>query len=125
MPPPQRASDRPATRMRLDRLLGLRVDLSDSYRVARRDVRLRALAERFRGLTPPRFPSVFESLINAFACQQLSLEVGLELLNRLAALSHAHVQAHSERGTHYAFPDPFDLARLSPSRLRPLGFSRQ
>ncbi len=125
MPPPQSASDRRAIRMTLDRLLGLRVDLSEWYRVARRDVRLRTLAERFRGLKPPRFPSVFEALINAFACQQLSLEVGLELLNRLAALSNAHVQAHTGRGTHYAFPAPFDLARWSPSRLRTLGFSRQ
>jgi DNA-3-methyladenine glycosylase II len=31
-----------------------------------------------------RLPTVFESLVNAVACQQLSLEAGLSLLNRLA-----------------------------------------
>jgi hypothetical protein len=29
------------------------------------------------------FPAVFEGLVNAVACQQLSLTVGIELLNRL------------------------------------------
>jgi DNA-3-methyladenine glycosylase II len=61
----------------LERALGLRVRLSGFYRLARRDPRLAALAARFRGLKPPRFPSVFEALVNGIACQQLSLLVGL------------------------------------------------
>ena len=30
-------------------------------------------------MKPPKFPTMFEAVVNAFACQQLSLEVGLEL----------------------------------------------
>ncbi|MBO0724060.1 MAG: hypothetical protein J2P52_00545 [Blastocatellia bacterium] len=37
----------------LDRLLGLKMDLSGFYRLAAGDRRLRPLAERFRGLKPP------------------------------------------------------------------------
>ena len=34
-------------------------------------------------MKPPRFPTVFESMLNAIACQQMSLTVGILLLNRL------------------------------------------
>jgi DNA-3-methyladenine glycosylase II len=42
------------------------------------------LVEEFRGLKPLRFPSVFETVVNRMACQQLSLLVGTLLLSRLA-----------------------------------------
>jgi DNA-3-methyladenine glycosylase II len=117
------AADRRRIRTILDRLLGLRLDLTGWYRMAAQDARLQPLAERFRGVKPPRFPTAFEALINAFACQQLSLEVGLELLNRLAVLCNVHVRTDS--GVHYAFPRPIDVARVPPSRFRAIGFSRQ
>jgi DNA-3-methyladenine glycosylase II len=68
----------------LGRLLGLDIDLGDFYRRARQDPHLGPLAERYRGLKPPRFPTIFEGLANAIACQQLTLTVGIVLLNRLA-----------------------------------------
>jgi DNA-3-methyladenine glycosylase II len=73
-------------------------------------------------MRPPRFPSVFEALINAIACQQMSLTVGIVLLNRLAG---ACGPAFEERAavTH-AFPRPRDLVRRDPDALRLLGFSR-
>lgn len=42
-------------------------------------------AVRFRGVRAPRFPTMFECLVNAIACQQLTLQVGILLLGRLAA----------------------------------------
>jgi DNA-3-methyladenine glycosylase II len=54
-------------------MFGLRTDLSAFYSLAARDNRLAPLSQRFRGLKPPCFPSVFEGLVNAIACQQLSL----------------------------------------------------
>ena len=77
------------TRSVLELLLGLRIDLTDWYRMAAGDARLRPLADTFRGMKPPRFPTMFEAVVNAFACQQLSLGVGLELLNRLASSTGA------------------------------------
>ena len=102
-PPPRTPLDRRDVRATLDRLLGLRVDLTDWYRMAAEDVRLRPLADRFRGMKPPRFPTMFEAMINAFACQQLSLEVGLELLNRLAAIAGATFRTTA--GHPLRFPD--------------------
>ena len=107
----------------LDRLLGLRIDLDGWYRLAEGHQRLRALAARFRGMKPPRFPTVFETLVNAFACQQLSLVVGLELLNRLGAL--CNVRYGSGERARYAFPAPGDIARIAPASLQAIGLSRQ
>ncbi|HET9374394.1 MAG TPA: AlkA N-terminal domain-containing protein, partial [Chthoniobacterales bacterium] len=73
-----------ATTSSLERLLGVRVDLTEFYRLAARDGNLAPLAERFRGLKPPRFPTLFEALANGIACQQMSLTLGILLLNRLA-----------------------------------------
>lgn len=104
-------------------LLGLDVNLTDFYELAATDARLRGLARRFAGFRPPRFPTVFEAAVNAVCCQQLSLEVGIELLNRLAAAAEVGL---TENGTtFFAFPQPRDIARLSEERLRELGFSRQ
>jgi DNA-3-methyladenine glycosylase II len=116
-------SERQLVRSAIDRLLGLRIDLSDWYRVAEGHRRLRALADRFRGVKPPRFPTVFEALVNAFACQQLSLIVGLELLNRLAEV--CDVRRGTGERAKYAFPTPRDVARIAASRYHAIGFSRQ
>lgn len=103
----------------LVRLLGLQVDLSGFYARVERDRAFRELAERYRGVKPPRFPTLFECLLNAVACQQLSIAAGLTLLNRLAAVAAPAV------GDLHAFPAPTDLLRLPPARLRALGFSER
>jgi DNA-3-methyladenine glycosylase II len=108
-------------RANLDRMLGLQLDLSDFYRMTADDDLIAPLVARFRGVRPPRFPSVFEGLVNAVACQQLSLEAGISLLNRL---STAHGQTASIDGFQlHSFPCPDDLAGLTPEVLRRLGFS--
>ena len=68
--------DGAVARRALHRLLGLGVDLSAFAAMADADPILGPLAERMRGLKPPRFPTVFEALVNGVACQQLSLTVG-------------------------------------------------
>jgi DNA-3-methyladenine glycosylase II len=105
----------------LERLLGLRVNLSEFYRIAKRDPKLGGLAERFRGLKPPRFPNAFEALVNAIACQQLSLSLGILLLSRITESFGIAVEGAA--GTAHAFPRPEDLACLEPLAFRKLGFS--
>ena len=107
----------------LERLLGHPIDLAAFYRFAARDSDLGPLVRRFRGMKPPRFPSVFEGVVNGIACQQLSLTLGIHLLNRLAANHGLSMAANGESS--HAFPRPEDLANLVPETLRPLGFSRQ
>jgi DNA-3-methyladenine glycosylase II len=110
-------------RSMLERLLGLRIDLTPWYRLATRDPRLRPLAERFRGVKPPRFPTLFEALVNGFACQQLSLLVCLELLNRLTAV--CGTEPRRPCPTNCAFPGPHTVARLSPAIGHAIGLSHQ
>jgi DNA-3-methyladenine glycosylase II len=108
-----------AARSTLARLLGLDLDLSGFYTRAAHDRVLNELAERYRGLKPPRFPSVFECLLNAVSCQQLSIAAGLTILSRLAAT------AGTSSGPLHAFPTPSDVLALPPSALRTLGFSER
>lgn len=104
----------------LERMLGLGADLDGFYRVAAGDAGLAALATRFRGMRPPCFPTVFEAVVNAVACQQLSLDVGIHLLSRLARSFGPAVPGPVTR---YGFPAPSRLAGAEPARLRALGFS--
>ena len=112
----------PTLKAVLTRMLGLDADLAGFYRLAEQNRRLPGLLQPFRGVKPPRFPSVFEALVNAVACQQLSLTVGIHLLNRLAAeYGPGFPGAH---GPVAAFPRAVDLAGADPENLRHLGFSR-
>ena len=106
----------------LERLLGLRTDLTAFYALAGNDPRLSRLAETYRGVKPPRFLTVFEAVVNAIACQQLTLTVGIRLLNRL---SHRYgVAFPATEATAHAFPRPQDLAAADMEELRAMGYSR-
>jgi DNA-3-methyladenine glycosylase II len=107
----------------LNWMLGLQVDLKGFYRSAAKDPRLAILTRRFRGLKPPRFPSLLEALVNGIACQQFTLASGIQLLNRLSedfgpSLIGIGIRAH-------AFPGSEDLAAVKPELLRRLGLNRQ
>jgi DNA-3-methyladenine glycosylase II len=108
-----------AARGALTRLLGLDRDLSPFYELAKADPVLRTLAKRFRGVKPPRFPTLFECIVSAVACQQLTLTVGVRLINRLTD-TYGPTPANSIL---HVFPTPISIARLAPEALRPLGFS--
>ena len=62
---------------------------------------------------------MFEALVNGIACQQLSLTVGIVLLDRLAARCGL-----ASASGHHAFPRPRDVARLAPGQIHALGFTR-
>jgi len=87
---------------------GHHVDLTAFYDFASQDAKLNQLAHRFCGAKPPRFPSVFEALVNGISCQQLSLTVGVTLLNRLAEYSGL-----TAGSSIYCFPRPEDLVITS------------
>lgn len=117
------SSLKPAVVRALNRLLGTGVDLAEFYRLAAQDKKLRPLVERFRGVKPPRFPTMFEALINGIACQQFSLAAGIQMLNRLAENFGLAIEEIEPRV--HAFPRPEDLAGLKPESIRRLGFNRQ
>jgi DNA-3-methyladenine glycosylase II len=109
---------RAGARRTLEWMLGLRLDLSGFYALAARHPKLSELAERFRGVRPPRFPTLFEAGTNAIAFQQVSMFSGVALLNRFA-------EAYGRRDDlpSPAFPLAEDIAALPAPALRALGFS--
>ncbi len=107
----------------VERLLGIHVDLLEFYRFGERDEILRSPVNQFRGLKPPRFPTYFEALVNAIACQQLTLTVGIRLLNRLTEACGPTLK--TEEGVFHSFPRPQDLADVDIEKLRGMGFSYQ
>ncbi len=106
----------------LKKVLGTSEDVHAFYKITRKNSALNVLAKDFLGLKPPRFPSVFEAVVNAFACQQLSLNVGITLLNRLCETYGPSVPAGGSEI--HAFPLPEDLSDAKLETLRALGFSR-
>jgi DNA-3-methyladenine glycosylase II len=120
---PLRPAVRGAVTSALERLLGLSIDLTEFYQFAAHHRPLAPLAQRFRGMKPPRFATVFESVINSMACQQMTLTLGIRLLSDLAVAFGAAFD--NGDGTVYAFPRPANLAGLNPPDLRRLGFSQQ
>lgn len=107
----------------VEKMLGLKVDLSQFYNFAKCNAELKPLMELFFGVKPPRFPSVFEALVNGISCQQLTLTIGIQLLNRLTSAYGLKIELPG--GLVSAFPRPVDLAALKPEDFRVLGYSRQ
>lgn len=104
-------------------MLGLDRDLSEFYRLARRDARMHELADRLRGMKPVRYATVFEAFANAVACQLVSLSAGMHVLNRLAQEfgTRGEIDGLSMR----SFPTAAAIARSNPDAMRALGLSRQ
>jgi len=108
------------------RLLGLDRDLSGFYAMAAADPRLAPLVERLRGLKPPRYPGLFEGLMNAVPCQQVTLTLGLQLLERLARSYGPRLPFLEEfQGAGpLALPSADTLAGADTDHIGAMGFSR-
>jgi len=106
----------------LDRMLGLSCALDEFYRATAGDAVLGPVVQRFRGLKPTVYPTVFEALVNAIACQQMTLTFGIRLLNRLSETCGRPIGLGE--GSPRTFPEPEDVLALGPERLRALQFSR-
>ena len=107
----------------LQKMFSVATNLAPFYHLSARDTQLQPLAQMFKGVKPPRFPTIFEALINSIACQQISLDAGISLLNKLA--ENYGLEYNDGQETQYAFPQPEDLCSISKEEMRKLGFSRQ
>lgn len=105
----------------LEMMFGLNRNLHNFYRIAEEDPYLTSMVRQFKGLKPPRFPSIFEALVNAISCQQLSLDAGLQIQNRF--VQYVGKSMNDAFGTFYLFPLPKDVASCSIPELKKLGFS--
>jgi DNA-3-methyladenine glycosylase II len=107
----------------LKTMLGIDIDTSGFLSLAQSNAKLSALAQDFTGMKPPRFPTLFEALVNAISCQQVSLDLGILLLNRLC--EKFGKKFTDGKDTQYAFPRPEDLEHVSEDDIKQLGFSYQ
>jgi DNA-3-methyladenine glycosylase II len=105
----------------LIRLLGLNVDMSGFYAAATVDVQLASLVEKFRGVKPPLYPTLFESIANAIVFQQISLDAGISILNRFA--ESYGVPCDCAGGKCYLFPEAQRLAGVGADEIRRVGLT--
>jgi DNA-3-methyladenine glycosylase II len=110
-------------RLLVQKMLGFDLGLQPFYALMDADDVIGALVHQFAGVKPPRFPVLFEALVNSIACQQVTLDVGILMLNRLA---EKFGPAFNDDGTPLcAFPRPEDLANAAEEEIKELGFSYQ
>lgn len=107
----------------VQKMLGLAIDVQPFQTLAANSPELKPLAQQFSGVRPPRFPTIFEALVNAIACQQVSLDAGISLLNRLTETYGLKFQ--NEANAAHAFPRPEDVLNVPEGDLKQLGFSYQ
>ena len=105
------------------KMLGLTVDLQPFYKLATGNEFLKDLVEVFSGVKPPCFPSFFEALVNSISCQQVTLDVGILMINRLA--NRFGIKFEIKGVIQYAFPRPEDLENATEADIKDLGYSAQ
>lgn len=105
----------------IETMFGLQQDLHDFYKTAKQDAHLNPLVIQFMGVKPPCFPSLFEALINAISCQQISLDAGLQIQNRL--IQQVGMRVNNKDKVFYAFPIPDDVSHCSVDELKKIGYS--
>jgi DNA-3-methyladenine glycosylase II len=105
----------------IEMILGTQIDLSEFYRLAENDQLLGPLVMEFRGVKPPRYPTLFEALVNSISCQQISLNVCIRLIDRLVERLSPSIMLGDRKLP--AFPNPPHLAKIDAEQLRRLGYS--
>jgi DNA-3-methyladenine glycosylase II len=84
------------------RMLGIERDVAEFSRAAKAIPWLRPLAQRMRGVKPPRYPTLWEACVNAIVFQQISLHAASAIIRRLILALGQSVD--SEGVAVYAFP---------------------
>lgn len=107
---------RPAAQSALIRMFGLKADLSGFYAMAQADTHLGPVVKRFRGVRPPGFLTLFESIANVIVFQQLSVNAGISILNRLA--ESYGVSFDCGQNACYLFLEPRAIAGLGAEEIK-------
>ena len=104
-------------------MLGVDRDVSAFLKAARRIRWLAPLAERMRGVKPPRYPSLWEACVNAIAFQQISLRAASAIVQRMIVALGRCVKIDRLASPVYVFPSAERVQRASDALLREAGFS--
>ncbi|HET8697266.1 MAG TPA: AlkA N-terminal domain-containing protein [Gammaproteobacteria bacterium] len=116
-----RHADRRTVQATFRRLLGLDVDPRPLAEALASVPQFHAEAAALRGMRPPRFASLLDTVINVVPFQQLSLDAGAAILGRLVQRYGTSVVHDGRR--YFAFPSGAALARARLEGLRACGLS--
>lgn len=105
----------------VERMLGLNLDLAPVWRRIGADARLTLLGAGVAGLKPPRFANLWETVMNVVPFQQVSLDAGIAIVNRVVCA--LGVEWRWAGRTWYGFPTAEVVARTAPTMLRSCGLS--
>jgi DNA-3-methyladenine glycosylase II len=103
------------------RILGIDRELTHFDHAAARMKWLRPLALRMRGLKPPRYPTLWETFVNAIAFQQVSLQAASAIVRRLIMALGQPIA--SQGTTLYLFPSAEQVLGADDDLLRATGLS--
>src|SRR5471030_2894872 len=103
------------------RMFGTDVDLAHFYRAAAEIPWLFALVERARGVKSPRYPSLWETIVNAVVYQQISIHAAAAILRRV--IERYAIARHIAGENIAAFPGPATFVTADSAELRSLGLS--
>jgi DNA-3-methyladenine glycosylase II len=103
------------------RILGVDRELTHFDRAAARMAWLRPLALRMRGVKPPRYPTLWEALVNAIAFQQVSLHAASAIVRRLIITFGQPIE--SEGTLAYLFPSAEQVLGAEDGTLHATGLS--
>jgi DNA-3-methyladenine glycosylase II len=103
------------------RALGTDVDLRAFYAGAKKVPWLHAIATAARGVKPPRYPSLWETVCNAVVYQQVSIHAAGAILRRV--IEHYAVAVEADGVRLLPFPAPRTLLAADPAELRARGLS--
>ena len=117
-PPPRRAR---GSSRQVRKVLGLELDPEPLQRLAEGERALRRTALALRGMRPPRFADWFETFANVVPFQQLSLDAGLAIVERLVERFGKHLEDGGRR--FHAFPTAQAIAESRVAALRECGLS--
>src|SRR5690606_29851200 len=103
------AVERATVERTLRRLLGLEHDPRALQAALSSTPAFRAECLALRGMRPPRFASLFETIVNVVPFQQLSLDAGAAILGRLVERYGASLRYAGRR--YFAFPEARVISR--------------
>jgi DNA-3-methyladenine glycosylase II len=106
----------------LRRMLGLDLDPEALHAAALKEPKLRVTAQALRGMRPPRFAGLFETFGNVIPFQQLSIDAGVAIVNRLVQRFGERIERAGQ--TMRAFPEASAIAKARLGSLRACGLSR-
>jgi DNA-3-methyladenine glycosylase II len=95
--------------------------LTAFYAAAAQAPEIAPLVAEMRGVKPPRYPTLWEALVNALVFQQVSLHAALAVLRRV--ITRFSPVVAFDRHLLAPFPSPAAILTSDPVELRGLGLS--